>query len=102
MHPERKGVDVPRLLDLARRLEEGRRVRRDLSGGAEEEDAGRLGLRLRGVLQEDAAVIAGLGDVFHGSVVHLKRFALGERTARCDPVVTYGFWVLTLPSSVRE
>ena len=78
VHPERKGVDVPRLLDLARRLEEGRRVGGDLSGGAEEEDAGRLGLRLRGVLQEDAAVIAGQGDVFHGSVVYLQGFVLDE------------------------
>ena len=76
--PGGEGVDVPRLLDLARRLEEGRRVRRDLSRGAEEQHAGGLGLRLRGVLQEDAAVISGLGDVFHGSVVHLKRFALGD------------------------
>ena len=81
VHPERKGVDVPRVVDLARRLEEGRRVRRDLPCGAEEQHSGGLGLRLGGVLQEDAAVVPRLGDVIHGSVVHLQRLVPSEDCA---------------------
>ena len=75
VHPECKRVDLPRVFDLARGLEEGGGVRGDRSCGAEEQNSGCLWLRLRGVLQEDAAVIPGIGYVIHGSIVHLKIFS---------------------------
>ncbi len=54
--PEGEGVDGPRVLHLAGRLEEGRRVRRGRAARAQQDHAGCLGLLLLGEVQEDTWV----------------------------------------------
>ncbi len=51
--PEGEGVDGPRVLHLAGRLEEGRSVRRGRAARPQQDHAGRLGLLLLGEVQED-------------------------------------------------
>ena len=80
MYPECEGVDLPAVLDLAGALEEGGRPRRGEAAGAEEEDAGDLGLRLRGELEDDAGVVAGGGQVVELAVVDLEDEVLDARS----------------------
>lgn len=56
MSPEGEGVDGPRVLHLAGRLEEGRSVRRGRAARPQQDHAGRLGLLLLGEVQEDTWV----------------------------------------------
>lgn len=72
MDPECKRVDGALIPDLARRLEEGGRVRGREATRAHEVDTRRFGLGLAGELQEDAGVIAGGRNGVQGGVVDLQ------------------------------